>query len=242
MQLGGAGAPPRRRGDLVRLRATTWRSCACPGLAGAPRAAARTRAPGQGTSAAILGFPENGPYDVRPARLGQHLDRGHPGRLRPRAGAPLDHVAARPRAPGQLGRAGGRRPRAAWSRRSSPRRSRTAAAAASACPTRSCADALAQRRRARSTPAPALGERGDRGVDVRASCSAISCSAWARSCAQVALAGVVEVVAGLGQLDLEAPVAPPRRGRAGAGSRPRPRRRRRPRRGSAWPTRPGPSP
>jgi S1-C subfamily serine protease len=28
-------------------------------------------APGPGVSAAILGFPENGPYDVRAARLGQ---------------------------------------------------------------------------------------------------------------------------------------------------------------------------
>ena len=35
-----------------------------------PRCAS-TPAPTQGTSAAILGFPENGPYDVQPGRLGQ---------------------------------------------------------------------------------------------------------------------------------------------------------------------------
>jgi S1-C subfamily serine protease len=39
------------------------------GLEGVP-ALALHPAPRRGTSAAILGFPENGPYDVRPARLG----------------------------------------------------------------------------------------------------------------------------------------------------------------------------
>jgi S1-C subfamily serine protease len=40
-----------------------------PGLSGTPRL---TLNPGaaEGTSAAILGFPEDGPYDVRPGRLG----------------------------------------------------------------------------------------------------------------------------------------------------------------------------
>ncbi len=68
VQVGGAG--PRMeaeaiwfdsRNDLALLRA--------PGLAGLPRLRLRENAP-EGTSAAILGFPENGPYDVAPARLG----------------------------------------------------------------------------------------------------------------------------------------------------------------------------
>ena len=41
-----------------------------PDLAGEPALPIRRDAP-EGTGAAILGFPENGPYDVRPARLGQ---------------------------------------------------------------------------------------------------------------------------------------------------------------------------
>jgi Trypsin-like peptidase domain/Colicin V production protein len=49
------------RNDLALLRA--------PGLSGAPALRLRTQAP-QGTSAAILGFPENGPYHVAAARLG----------------------------------------------------------------------------------------------------------------------------------------------------------------------------
>jgi hypothetical protein len=48
--------------DLAILRA--------PGAAGAPALRLNAGAD-QGTSAAILGFPENGPYDVRPGRLGQ---------------------------------------------------------------------------------------------------------------------------------------------------------------------------
>ena len=50
------------RNDLAILRV--------PGAAGAPRLALRTDAP-EGTSAAILGFPEDGPYDVEPGRLGE---------------------------------------------------------------------------------------------------------------------------------------------------------------------------
>ena len=49
------------RNDLAILRVD--------GLEGVP-ALALHPAPRRGTSAAILGFPENGPYDVRPARLG----------------------------------------------------------------------------------------------------------------------------------------------------------------------------
>ena len=50
------------RNDLAVLRA--------PGLAGAPALRINEGAD-EGTSAAILGFPENGAYDVQPGRLGQ---------------------------------------------------------------------------------------------------------------------------------------------------------------------------
>jgi hypothetical protein len=50
------------RNDLAILRA--------PGLGGAPALSMNVGAR-PGTSAAVLGFPENGAYDVRPARLGQ---------------------------------------------------------------------------------------------------------------------------------------------------------------------------
>ena len=49
------------RNDLAVLRVS--------GLSGAPALSMRVNAPA-GTSAAVLGFPENGPYDVEPARLG----------------------------------------------------------------------------------------------------------------------------------------------------------------------------
>jgi S1-C subfamily serine protease len=41
-----------------------------PGLGGTPALRMKVNAE-PGTSAAVLGFPENGGYDVRPARLGQ---------------------------------------------------------------------------------------------------------------------------------------------------------------------------
>ena len=50
------------RNDLAILRV--------PGLGGVPRLSLNVRAR-PGTSAAVLGFPENGSFDVRPARLGQ---------------------------------------------------------------------------------------------------------------------------------------------------------------------------
>jgi hypothetical protein len=50
------------RNDLAILRV--------PGASGVPRLRLYVNA-GPGASAAILGFPENGPYDVRPGRLGQ---------------------------------------------------------------------------------------------------------------------------------------------------------------------------
>jgi S1-C subfamily serine protease len=69
VQVGGEG--PRydtdpiwfdSKNDLAVLRA--------PGLSGAPGLKVDARAP-SGTAAAILGFPENGPYDVQPGRLGE---------------------------------------------------------------------------------------------------------------------------------------------------------------------------
>lgn len=68
VQLGGQG--PRNdaeaiwfdtKNDLAVLRSS--------GLAGAPALGLDVNAR-RGTSAAVLGFPENGPYDVEPARLG----------------------------------------------------------------------------------------------------------------------------------------------------------------------------
>jgi hypothetical protein len=68
VQLGGEGPSHDAaaiwfdaRNDLAVLRV--------PGLSGAPALPTDARAR-TGTSAAILGFPENGPYDVRPGRLG----------------------------------------------------------------------------------------------------------------------------------------------------------------------------
>lgn len=68
VQLGGSGAQHDAqaiwfdaRNDLALL--------AAPGLGDAPALRLRESAP-EGTSAAILGFPENGPYDVAAARLG----------------------------------------------------------------------------------------------------------------------------------------------------------------------------
>jgi len=68
VQVGGAGSHHDAeavwfdsRNDLALLRA--------PGLAGTPALRLHEEA-AQGTSAAILGFPENGPYHVAPARLG----------------------------------------------------------------------------------------------------------------------------------------------------------------------------
>jgi Trypsin-like peptidase domain/Colicin V production protein len=69
VQLGGEGQSVDAQAvwydpqnDLAILRA--------PELGGAPPLALNVNAK-PGTSAAVLGFPENGPYDVRPARLGQ---------------------------------------------------------------------------------------------------------------------------------------------------------------------------
>src|ERR687898_758395 len=69
VQLGGEGANVDTEAvwfdpanDLAILRA--------PGVAGAPALSMKMTAE-PGASAAVLGFPEDGPYDVQPARLGQ---------------------------------------------------------------------------------------------------------------------------------------------------------------------------
>ena len=95
---------------------------------------AASRAPRRRSSASRA----TGPYDVRAGRVGADARGDHAGRLRAGAGAALDHVAARRGALRQLRRADGRHATGGWSRRSS-RRPLPARAAASACPTRSCA-------------------------------------------------------------------------------------------------------
>ena len=87
-----AGA--RRRSTSTR--ATTSRSSASPASTRRRCALAR-RASSAGTSAAILGFPLNGPFDVRAGRLGADAPRALVRRLRPRAGRALDDRAARAR-------------------------------------------------------------------------------------------------------------------------------------------------
>jgi S1-C subfamily serine protease len=69
VQLGGEGPSVDAdavwydsKNDLAILRV--------PGIGGAPALRLHVNAE-PGTSAAVLGFPENGPYDVQPARLGQ---------------------------------------------------------------------------------------------------------------------------------------------------------------------------
>ena len=63
-----------------------------------------------GSSAAVLGYPENGPYASAPARLGETQDDGQRGLLRPRPGRSHDHRPAWLGPQRQLRRAAGRRP------------------------------------------------------------------------------------------------------------------------------------
>ena len=92
--------PGLRARPSTSTRATTSRSCACDGL-GARRC--RWRRPRSGTPAAILGFPLNGPYDVRAGRLGRRARASSSGRLRPRPGAAPDDRAPRDGASGNSG-------------------------------------------------------------------------------------------------------------------------------------------
>jgi hypothetical protein len=70
VQLGGEG--PNYRAQAVRFDARNDVAVLrVPGIAGAAPALRLNVNARPGTSAAILGFPENGPYDAEPGRLGQ---------------------------------------------------------------------------------------------------------------------------------------------------------------------------
>ena len=84
-----------------------------PALAGVRPLRLDTDAP-EGTSAGILGFPENGPYHVTAGRLGHTATVVTQDAYGQRAGSARDHVPARPRPARQLGRPDGRRRRAEW--------------------------------------------------------------------------------------------------------------------------------
>ena len=117
--------------------------------------------PRTGTSAAVLGFPRNGPYDERAGRLGDDARGRHPGRLRPRAGAA--RRSPRCAAPCAPATPAGRWSTAAagWSRRSSPP-PRPGRAAATACRTPSCAARSTRRARAGVAPVPARSRARER--------------------------------------------------------------------------------
>ena len=102
-----AAAPPRAGG---RLRPEERRRR--PARAGAPRAAAAsspTREPN--ASVAIVGYPQNGPLDAEPGRIGPTEYGAHRRRVRPWAGAADDHEPRRQDPPRQLRRPGDRRRR-----------------------------------------------------------------------------------------------------------------------------------
>ena len=151
VQPGGDGPGARSRCDLVRPPQRPLD----PARAGSLRCA---RAVDEGERrAGYLGGRARLPREravhrgARPPRADRHGD--HAGRLRARAGAAHDHLAARPGAAGQLRRAGGRRRPGAWSRRSSPRPP-AAGARATGSRTRSCATRCGGRA-GRWTPGPA---------------------------------------------------------------------------------------
>ena len=73
-----------------------------------------------GADAAVLGYPENGPYAVAPARLGETRADDQRGLLRPRADRPHDRRPARHGPQRQLRRPAGRRARAGCWAPSSP--------------------------------------------------------------------------------------------------------------------------
>ena len=79
-------ASTRRRSPSTR--ATTSPSCAWTGSRRRRSSWRATRS--RGTSAAILGFPLNGPYDVRAGPARRDARGGQPGRLRARPGAARD--------------------------------------------------------------------------------------------------------------------------------------------------------
>ena len=143
----GLGRPRRARGDQRARRrrpAATRRSSSAGAGRGLPahavvfdphddiailrveglsgRALPLAADPRSGASGAILGFPQNGPYDVRAGAPGLDARGDHAGRLRARAGPALDRHAARHACARATRAARGRRARArAWPP-SSPRR------------------------------------------------------------------------------------------------------------------------
>ena len=130
-------ATARRRGDLVRPAQRPRRPAGARGVGRAGAAAQRGRPPGH-LRRRSSASPRTGPTTSGPAVWGQTRDGGHPGRLRPRPGAAVDHLAAGLVRSGNSGgpwsTAGGRVVTTIFAARSP-----TAARAASACPGRSCA-------------------------------------------------------------------------------------------------------
>ena len=90
VQLEGAG--PRHDADVILFDVendvAVLRSS---GVSGTPALAHERGRARRARRPAILGFPENGPYDVQPGRLGATVDRADAGRLRPRPGPAPDH-------------------------------------------------------------------------------------------------------------------------------------------------------
>ena len=154
VQLGGAGPglPAKAlvfdpHDDIAILRVE--------GLAG--RVLPIASQPRSGASGAILGFPQDGPYDVRAARLGSTravITQDAYGR-----GPVQRSIVTAPRhgAPGQLGRPHGRRERARGGHRVR-RRSQRSPRAATACPTRSSSATWAGQPAPRCPPGPVPAE------------------------------------------------------------------------------------
>ena len=80
---------PQLDAHADRVRPATTTSPSCASTVSAAAAAARIAAASAGRDARrrILGFPRDGPFDVRAGRLGATQDGPDPGRLRPRPGA-----------------------------------------------------------------------------------------------------------------------------------------------------------
>ena len=153
-----AAASTRTRGR-ASTRATTSRCCASPGLERA--GAAARRRPGAGHVGRDPRLPaQRARTTCAPARLGATRDGHHPGRLRPRAGAARDHVAAR-RACAR-GNSGGPMVDGARPRRDDGlrRHDERPARRLRRARTRSCATALAGARERGRRPAPAPAEPG----------------------------------------------------------------------------------
>ena len=153
VQLGGSG-PTRAAHAVVFDPHDDVAILRVDGLGG--RALAIAPDPRSGVSGAILGFPQNGPYDVRAGPSGVHAARDHAGRLRRRArcsdrSSPCAAPCARATPAARWSTPAG----ACW--RPCSRPPAAARAAATRCPTRS-SSATCGRRRGRhgvdGAPAP----------------------------------------------------------------------------------------